>query len=50
MMETLEAHIKDEKARLVNTATKYKEIIITDKVQFEKIANDKSVSQIKHKI
>jgi hypothetical protein len=66
MMETLEAHIKDEKARLsatyasltiqgltkdklVSTATKYKEIINTDKAQFEKIANDKSEREIGQK-
>jgi len=63
MMETLEAHIKDEKARmsatfaslsiqgltkdkLVETATKYKELISLDKAQFEKVANDKSEKDI----
>ena len=63
MMETLETHIKDEKARisatyaslaiqgltkerLVETATKYKEIINHDKAHFEKIANDKSEKDI----
>jgi predicted nucleic acid-binding Zn-ribbon protein len=63
MMETLEAHIKDEKARisatyaslaiqgltkerLVETASKYKEIISHDKSHFEKIANDKSEKDI----
>jgi chromosome segregation ATPase len=66
MMETLEAHIKDEKARLsatyasltiqgltkeklVDTASKYKEIITQDKAQFEKIANDKSEKEIGQK-
>jgi hypothetical protein len=66
MMETLEAHIKDEKARmaatfaslsiqgltknrLVETATKYKELIDLDKVQFEKVANEKSEKEIGHK-
>ena len=66
MMETLEAHIKDEKARisatfasltiqgltkdkLVETANKYKEIITSDKVQFEKIANQKSEQEIGQK-
>jgi hypothetical protein len=66
MMETLEAHIKDEKARisatyasltiqgltkekLVETATKYKEIIGADKMQFEKIANAKSEQEIGQK-
>jgi hypothetical protein len=66
MMETLEAHIKDEKARmsatfaslaiqgmtkdrLVDTATKYKELIGQDKNQFEKIANDKSEKEIGQK-
>jgi hypothetical protein len=66
MMETLEAHIKDEKARisatfaslsiqgltkekLVETATKYKELINLDKAQFEKVANDKSEKDIGNK-
>jgi chromosome segregation ATPase len=66
MMETLEAHIKDEKARLsatyasltiqgltkdklVETATKYKELINQDKVQFEKMANEKSEKEIGQK-
>jgi chromosome segregation ATPase len=66
MMETLEAHIKDEKARisatfaslaiqgltkekLVDTATKYKELIGQDKNLFEKIANDKSEKEIGQK-
>jgi hypothetical protein len=66
MMETLEAHIKDEKARisatyaslaiqglskekLVETASKYKEIINQDRAQFEKIANDKSEKDIGQK-
>jgi hypothetical protein len=66
MMETLEAHIKDEKARLsatyasltiqgltkdklIETATKYKDIINSDKAQFEKIANDKSEREIGQK-
>jgi hypothetical protein len=66
MMETLEAHIKDEKARLsatyasltiqgltkeklVETASKYKELISQDKAQFEKIANDKSEKEIGQK-
>lgn len=66
MMETLEAHIKDERARLsatyasltiqgltkeklVETATKYKELISQDKAQFEKIANDKSEKEIGQK-
>ncbi|HYC86964.1 MAG TPA: hypothetical protein VEB86_17145 [Chryseosolibacter sp.] len=63
MMETLEAHIKDEKARisatfaslsiqgltkdkLVETATKYKDLISMDKAQFEKVANEKSEKEI----
>jgi chromosome segregation ATPase len=66
MMETLEAHIKDEKARmsatyasltiqgltkdkLVETASKYKEVITADKSQFEKIANAKSEQEIGQK-
>lgn len=66
MMETLEAHIKDEKTRLsatyasltiqgltkdklLDTAKTYKEIISNDKVQFEKIANDKSEREIGQK-
>jgi hypothetical protein len=66
MMETLEVHIKDEKARLsatyaslsiqgltkeklIETANKYKEVINQDKVQFEKIANDKSEKEIGQK-
>jgi hypothetical protein len=66
MTETLEEHIKDEKARfsatyaslaiqgltkakLVETASKYKEIINQDKTQFEKIANDKSERDIGQK-
>jgi hypothetical protein len=66
MTETLEEHIKDEKARfsatyasltiqgltkdkLVDTATKYKELINQDKTQFEKIANDKSEKEIGQK-
>jgi chromosome segregation ATPase len=66
MMETLEAHIKDEKARmsatyasltiqgltkdkLIDTASKYKEVITADKTQFEKIANAKSEQEIGQK-
>jgi hypothetical protein len=66
MMETLEAHIKDENARisatyaaltiqgltkenLIATAQKYAELINKDKVQFEKIANDKSDKEIGQK-
>jgi hypothetical protein len=66
MMETLEAHIKDEKARLsatfaslsiqgltkeklIDTASKYKEVISHDKQQFEKMANDKSEKDIGQK-
>ena len=66
MMETLEEHIRDEKARLsatyaaltiqgltkaklVETAMKYKEIIGHDKAQFEKIANEKSEKEIGQK-
>jgi hypothetical protein len=66
MMETLEAHIKDEKARisatysslaiqgltkerLIETASKYKEIINHDKSHFEKIANDKAEKEIGQK-
>lgn len=66
MMETLEVHIKDEKARisatyaalaiqgltkekLAETANKYKEMINLDKVQFEKVANDKSEKEIGQK-
>ncbi|HEY9047097.1 MAG TPA: DUF4047 domain-containing protein [Ohtaekwangia sp.] len=63
MEETLEAHIKDEKARmsatfaslaiqgltkdkLIESANKYKELINQDKTQFEKVANEKSESEI----
>jgi chromosome segregation ATPase len=66
MMETLEVHIKDEKARLsatfaslsiqgltkdklIETASKYKEIIALDKAQFDKIANEKSEREIGQK-
>jgi chromosome segregation ATPase len=66
MTETLEEHIKDEKARfsatyasltiqgltkekLVDSATKYKELINRDKTQFEKIAHDKSEKEIGQK-
>ena len=66
MMETLEAHIKDENARisatyaaltiqgltkenLIGTAQKYTELINKDKLQFEKIANDKSDKEIGQK-
>jgi hypothetical protein len=63
MMETLEKHIPDEKARiaatfaslsiqgltkqtLVDTAYKYKEVIINDKVRFDSAVNDKAKSEI----
>lgn len=66
MMDTLEVHIKDEKARLsatyasltiqgltkdklVDTANKYKEIIIQDKTQFEKIIHAKAEKEIGQK-
>ncbi len=63
MSETLEVHIKDEKARLsatyaslaiqgltkeklVETATKYKELIDLDKLTFEKAIHDKAEKEI----
>jgi hypothetical protein len=65
-METLEAHIPDEKARisatyaslsiqgltkekLVETASKYKELIQVDKANFEKVVNEKSEKEVGHK-
>jgi hypothetical protein len=63
MMETLEAHVPDEKARmaavfatlsiqgltkqkLVETAAQYRQLVETDRNEFEKAANDKALHEI----
>jgi hypothetical protein len=66
MMDTLEAHIPDEKARisatfaslsiqgltkdkLIETANQYKNLVQTDKANFEKVANEKGEKEIGQK-
>jgi hypothetical protein len=63
MMETLEAHVPDEKARmaavfatlsiqgltkqkLLETAAQYKQLVETDRNEFEKAANEKALQEV----
>jgi hypothetical protein len=63
MMETLEAHVPDEKARmaavfatlsiqgltkqkLLETAVQYKQLVETDRAEFEKAVNEKALQEV----